>query len=249
MPDIVLKCDDCRNVLPTIPDNSFKLAITSPPYNLNLRISSRKDGSVYYHSRQIIKEISTKYDGYADNLSLDEWYELNASVVTDLIRVADLTFYNVQMVAGNKPALLQLLGDFRDNIKDIVIWDKGHSQPAMRDGVMNSGWEFIIIFQRYPESCKRRFTPAYFERGTVSNIWRIPPERGKKSDIYHGAVFPKKLVEYIITNFSTEGDWVIDPFMGTGTAGVIAKQLNRNFYGIEFIESYFDYARSRIKDA
>jgi DNA modification methylase len=48
---------------------------------------------------------------------------------------------------------------------------------------------------------------------------------------------------------SKEGDTVLDPFMGSGTTGVVAKQLGRNFIGIEIDQSYFDIATQRIDNA
>jgi site-specific DNA-methyltransferase (adenine-specific) len=42
-----------------------------------------------------------------------------------------INFFNIQIVTGSKEALFKIIGDFNKNIKDIIIWDKGHGQPAM----------------------------------------------------------------------------------------------------------------------
>jgi site-specific DNA-methyltransferase (adenine-specific) len=56
-------------------------------------------------------------------------------------------------------------------------------------------------------------------------------------------------MEYLIKTYTNEGETVLDFTMGSGTAGVAAKNLNRNFIGIELDEGYFNVARLRIEEA
>jgi site-specific DNA-methyltransferase (adenine-specific) len=53
-------------------------------------------------------------------------------------------------------------------------------------------------------------------------------------------------MSYIITLFTREGDWVLDPFLGSGTTGIASKLLNRNFIGIEREEEYMDIIKERL---
>jgi site-specific DNA-methyltransferase (adenine-specific) len=62
----------------------------------------------------------------------------------------------------------------------------------------------------------------------------------------HATVKPVKLFSYIITLFTREGDWVIDPFLGSGTTGLSSKLLNRNFIGVEREKEYFDICEERL---
>jgi len=55
------------------------------------------------------------------------------------------------------------------------------------------------------------------------------------------------LMSYLITLFTREGDWVLDPFMGSGTTGLACKLLNRNFIGIDYEEEYFNIAEERLE--
>lgn len=114
-----LKLGNCLDRLKEIPDNSVDLVLTSPPYNMNLRIRNGK-----YCSRQIVKEISTKYKSFDDNLPMDDYFEFNKSVINECLRVSDLVFFNIQMLTGNKPALFRLMGEFSNNIKEMIVWDK-----------------------------------------------------------------------------------------------------------------------------
>lgn len=229
---------NCLDVLKQMPDNSIDCVVTSPPYNMNLRIRNGK-----YCSRQIVKEISTKYEGYDDNLPMNEYFEFNKKIVDELLRVSDLVFYNVQFLTGNKPALFKLLGEFSEKVKEFIVWDKINAEPAIGEGVLNSRFEAVIVFQNSaPES--RKFETAQFGRGTLQNVWQI--KRGKKIDGSHGAVFPLELAELIIENFTKANATVLDPFLGTGTTGLAAKNLGRDFVGIEMLQKYYDIAQERI---
>lgn len=235
---ITLLQGDCLDLFGSLKDDSVNLVFTSPPYNMNLRIRNGK-----YCSRQLVKEISTKYEGFDDNLPMGDYFEFNKKVINECLRVSDLVFYNIQILTGNKPAIFRLMGEFSSVLKELIVWDKINAQPAIGAGVMNSQFELILVFQKSaPES--RAFKNANFDRGTLSNLWNI--KRGKKIDSSHGAVFPIELAEKVISNFSDVGDTILDPFLGTGTTGVVCKKLARNFIGFEINEKYLQIASERI---
>ena len=77
-----------------------------------------------------------------------------------------------------------------------------------------------------------------------SNIWK-ESQVGVEG---HPAPFPEKLVFDHIMSWSNENDTVLDCFLGSGTTGKMAKQLNRNFIGIEISPEYLKIAESRIND-
>ena len=237
----MLHLGDCLDVMRDIPDGSVDLTVTSPPYNMNLRIRNGK-----YCSRQIVKELSTKYTNFSDNLPMSDYFDFNVKVVNECLRVSDLVFYNVQFLTGNKPALFKLVGHFADKLKEYIVWDKVNSQPAIGKNVMNSRFEVLLVFQNSaPES--RSFKTAQFERGTIENLWQV--RRGKKTVENHGAVFPEEIAQKIITNFTKNGDTVLDPFLGSGTTGVAAANTGRRFIGIERDPDYFTIAQARIRTA
>ena len=240
MTKIELIQGNCLERMKDIPDGSIGMVFTSPPYNMNLRIRNGK-----HCSRQIVKELSTKYEGFDDNLPMNEYFKFNVDVVSELLRVSDLVFFNVQFLTGNKSALYKLIGHFHDKIKEFIVWDKINTQPAIGEKVLNSRFEVILVFQNTnPES--RKFNTAQFGRGTLQNLWQI--KRGAKVDKSHRATFPNELVELAIKNFSCEGETILDPFMGTGTVGVVCKNTNRNFIGIEMLPKYFHIAEKRINE-
>ncbi len=77
----------------------------------------------------------------------------------------------------------------------------------------------------------------------MRNSWEVPAEKHKTS---HPTEKPEKLLERIILIGSKERDVILDPFMGSGTTGVVAKRLNRDFIEIEIDENYFNIAQKRI---
>jgi len=233
--------ENCLETLKRIPDASVNVVVTSPPYNMNLRI---RNG--VYTSRQIVKEISTKYDGFSDNLPIDDFYRFHSEVLRELLRVSNLVFYNIQIVTGSKRAFFKMIGDFSDKLKDIIIWDKGNGQPAMQEQVLNRRSELVLVFENdYPIS--RQFRSATFKRGTLDDVWLIKRER-KKGVVNHGATFPEELLITILKNFSKENDVVYDPFLGTGTTAIVAKMMNRRYIGSELSKEYFEISKKKLKE-
>ncbi len=231
--------ENCLDTLKRIPDNFINLVVTSPPYNMNLRIRNGK-----YCSRQIVKEFSTKYEGFDDNMPIEEYYAFHLKVLRELLRTSGLIFYNIQIVTGSKRAIFKIIGELSDYLKDIIVWDKGYAQPAMAERVLNRRTELILVFDA-KNAISRQFEQVNFNRGTLDDIWQI--KRGRKITDTHSAVFPEELVKTIIDNFSSEGDLVYDPFMGTGTTAYVAKALGRNFLGSELTEKYFEIANRRLE--
>ena len=233
--------ENCLKTLSRLSDNSIDLVITSPPYNMNLRIRKGE-----YCSRQIVKELSTKYEEFSDNMPIAEYNKFHSEVLRELLRVSNLVFYNIQIVTGSKRSIFKMIGEFSEHLKDIIVWDKGHGQPSMQEQVLNRQSELILVFEKdYPIS--RQFRSATFKRGTLNDIWSIKREY-KKIIKGHNAVFPEKLVEIILNNFSKQGDTIYDPFLGTGTTAAVAKKLGRNYMGSEISKKYFDIASERVND-
>lgn len=234
--------DNCLTVLDDFIKHevTFDCIVTSPPYNMNLRVQSGK-----YMSRWGWKGnagcFSTKYENYKDDLPMEEYYEFQKSFIEKALKISPIMFYNIQVITGNKVALFKLLGYFSEYIKEVIIWNKCSSQPAMAERVLNSQFELILVFDRN-KAYNRQFDKAYFGRGTETNLWDIKRERNTLTK----AGFPKELVRRILKNFTKEGELILDPFMGSGTVGVVCNELNRGFVGIELDKKTFCEAIKRM---
>jgi len=77
------------------------------------------------------------------------------------------------------------------------------------------------------------------------SVWSIETSQTKDGD--HNATFPEELARICILAGSNKGDVVLDPFVGMGTCGVVAKKLGRNFVGVDVSQKYVKMARKRIK--
>ncbi len=76
-----------------------------------------------------------------------------------------------------------------------------------------------------------------------TNVLHLATECNNKN---HSAVFPEALPAWFIKLFTQEGDWVLDPFMGSGTTVKIAKKMNRNSIGVDIVPSYYEMVKTDI---
>ena len=219
---------DCLEILQQMIEQNRKVdaIITSPPYNMNLRVHSGKYMSRWGWKGNI-GHFSHKYKNYKDDLPMDKYFEFQDEFISKALQVTDLLFYNIQMITGNKVALFQLLGKYADKIKEVIIWNKCHGQPAMQTGVLNSQYEFIIVFQN-SKPYNRSFDYSGFARGTETNVWDIKRERNK----FIKAGFPRELIKRILNDFVPKGSTILDPFMGSCTCGLVCQELGYDFIGI-----------------
>lgn len=77
-----------------------------------------------------------------------------------------------------------------------------------------------------------------------NSIIKVPKEH---KNFFHPTQKSVALLEYLIKTYSNEGETILDNTMGSGSTGVAAKRLNRNFIGIELNEEYFKIAVKRIQ--
>ena len=230
--------ESCLVTLKRIKDNLIDTVITSPPYNMNLRIRNGK-----YCSRQIVKELTTKYDNFTDNLDIDEYNKFHSQVLSELLRVSKLVFYNIQLLTGNKRSVFKMIGDYSDYLKDIIVWDKGHAEPSIQSGVLNKRTEFVLVFEK-ENPISMKFNTAQFKRGSIDDLWLIQRENSRLSS--HKAIFPERFVYKILSNFTNEKDIIYDPFIGTGSTAIVCKKMNRYFLGSEINENYVNVALQRL---
>jgi len=145
-------------------------------------------------------------------------------------------------------------------VEHIIIGMKPHGSKSYIDNVLN--------FEALPDNIKMTYPfiqvpkPAKKEKdlgltGEEKSTRRWRDDKGMKltgsgnprietGKNIHPTTKPVKLMSYIITLFTREGDWVIDPFLGSGTSGIASKLLNRNFIGVEREKEYFDICEERL---
>ncbi len=232
---------DANQVARLMQDERARLTITSPPYNLG-------------HSASLAANVTLRGSRYVhgDSRGREEYVALLTGVTLNALAVSDIVVVDVQMLAGNKVALLEWLYGCREQVIDVAIWDKGNAAPAMAKNVLNSRFEFLIFLtnRRSKGATPRTIFTADF-RGTVSNVYA---RSGQKRNPYfhvHAATFPIHLPLWIMQTFDSDkrAGVVFDPFLGTGTTLLAAEQLGRVCYGMEIEPSYCDIVIQRWEQA
>ena len=155
------------------------------------------------------------------------------------------------------------------NLHDTMIWYK-ESCPFPDKTRYYQSFEYMFIFSKgapktfnpimepckcagqvYDSTCKNmggengrtHKTFNVNKEKVKSNIWNIAVAQNKTS---HPAVYPLQIALDHIRSWTNEGDIVLDPFMGSGTTGLAALELNRKFVGIEMNNEYFELSKQRI---
>ena len=120
------------------------------------------------------------------------------------------------------------------------------NKPAVREPYDAATIKEYLRDKRYQDQAARRRHLAAGKFAT--NLWRIPSLKGSSGEkCGHPAQKPLKLIERIVLASSDPGDLVLDPFLGSGTTAVIAKQHGRRWLGIQMNPVYARIARQRLK--
>lgn len=238
-------------------DESVHLVITSPPY------WQLKD---YGNHQQI--GFNNSYEDYVNNLSL-VWYEcyrvLNKGCRM-CINIGDQfarsVYYGRYKVIPIRTEIIKFCETIGFDYMGAIIWQKVTttnttggatvmgSFPYPRNGILKIDYEFILIFKKQGKT--HQVDKAIKEKSKMttkewneyfSGHWNFAGERQQK----HLAMFPEELPKRLIRMFSFVGDTVLDPFLGSGTTTVAAKNQNRNSVGYEINDEFLQIIKDKIK--
>lgn len=127
--------------------------------------------------------------------------------------------------------------------KDTLIWKKTNPMPRNRDRRYIPDVEMLIWFVKPGKWTYNRQNEKY-----ESSILPFAVESGGGFKRYHPTQKPVKLIEYLLSIHSNDGDVILDPFMGSGTTAIAAINTNRNFIGFELDKNYYDTCINRINE-
>lgn len=223
---VALYLGDCREILPTLP--KVDAVVTDPPYMVTpTSITHYKPGG-FFGGGWITKSYPVGHGRLFEVPDFAEWANLVFSVCTDSA--------------------------------DAYFMTNDRELPRMREALEAGGWKFhnLLVWKKqsgipnrwYFKDCE--FT-LYMFRGVAKTIRN--PGSGQffacahPSPREHDSEKPTELMARYVENSTDTTQTVLDPFMGSGTTGVAAVKLGREFIGIEIEPKYFDIACRRVSEA
>ena len=248
---------DCVEKLKELQEGSVDLTVTSPPYD-NLRTY---EGDLQW-GEHIWKEVFVQLYRVTKKGGVVVWV------------VGDATINGSESGTSFKQALWAKECGF--NLHDTMIYQKAGTGACGSNLSYWQSFEYMFVFSKgKPTTINRIQDQVNARAGTVctrgrvakngaekdlarrvipamsvrTNVWRFLAGNNGDDKVSHPAKFPEALASDHIKSWSSVGDLILDPFMGSGTTGAMAKRHGRRFIGIEKVEKYFEVAKARIEAA
>src|SRR5919198_181689 len=238
---------DCVAEMSKLPAGSVDLVFADPPYNLQLK------GELKRPDESHVDAVNDDWDKFSSFAAYDDFTRAWLLAARRLMKPSATlwvigSYHNIFRVG----AIMQDLGFW---ILNDIVWRKSNPMPNFRGRRFTNAHETLIWAAREPNK-GYTFNYEALKAGNddvqVRSDWTIPlctgeerlksPE-GKK---LHPTQKPEALLARVILAASRPGDLVLDPFLGSGTTGAVAKKLGRCFIGIERDAAYAAAAQARI---
>jgi adenine-specific DNA-methyltransferase len=247
---IVVYPGDCMDLLREIPDESLQLVVTSPPYNIG-------------------KE-------YEQRLDLDDYLAQQAQVISESVRALSPqgsicwqvgNYVDRGAIVPLDAVLYPVFANLGLRMRNRVVWHFEHGLHCSRrfsgrhetimwftktdDYVFNL--DAVRVPQKYPGKKHFKGPKAGQYSGNPlgknpGDVWLIPNVKSNHVEkTEHPCQFPVELVERLVLSLTNEGDWVLDPFLGTGSTIIAAIRHGRRGVGAEIVPKYVDLSRQRIE--
>ena len=247
---------DCRQ-MNLVADKSVQLIVTSPPYWQLKDYGS--DKQIGYHE---------DYETYINNLNLvwKECYRVLDNGCRLCVNIGDqfarAVYYGRYKVIPIRTEIIKFCEAIGFDYMGAIIWQKQTttnttggaslmgSFPTPRNGILSIDYEFILIFKKLgkPDVAVSREVKEQSKMTTeewreyFSGHWTFG---GARQD-GHIAMFPEELPKRLIKMFAFKGETVLDPFMGSGTTALAARNLERNSIGYEINPEFIEIARRKL---
>lgn len=241
---------DCLDVLKTIEADTLQLVVTSPPYNIGKEYEKRLHLDLYLRQQaQVIAECAR---ALSPNGSI--CWQVGNYVDNGAIIPLDTVLYPIFAGLGLK-------------MRNRIVWHFEHGLHCSRR--FSGRYENIIWFtksddyifnldairvpQKYPG--KKYFKGPKAGQYSCNplgknpgDLWVIPNVKSNHVEkTAHPCQFPVELIERLVLSMTDEGNWVFDPFLGTGTSVIAAIRHKRRGAGSETVDKYVTLARNRIE--
>ncbi len=234
-----------------ISDKSFKLIVTSPPYNIG-------------------KE-------YESKLSIDAYLAYQKSVISECVRLLDDrgsicrqigNFVDKGEIIPLDALLYPIFRDLGLKLRNRIIWHFGHGLHCSKR--LSGRYETINRWTKSDDDYTWNLDPIrvpskypnkrYFKGPKIgqlsgnpkgknpSDVWEFPNVKNNHPEkTIHPCQFPVELVERLVLSMTDDNDTVFDPYMGVGSTLLAALKHGRNAYGCDIVDAYVDIAADRLK--
>lgn len=247
---LVLYTGDCRELLEQIPANSLQLIVTSPPYNIGKPYEKKMQLEQYLDQQRETIGGCVKALNSRGSICWQVGNHINRNSIVPL----DIALYPIFQSLGLKLRNrivwhfehgLHCSKRFSGRYETILWFTKSDSYTFNLDGVR--------VPQKYP-------TKKYFKgpkAGQIScnplgknpgDMWVVPNVKHNHVEkTAHPCQFPVELVERLVLALTNPGEWVFDPFLGSGTTVIAALMHGRRAAGAEIVPKYMEIVRKRIQ--
>lgn len=248
--NVIVLGDVCK-VLQEVPDESFHLTFTSPPYY------NARDYSIYKSYKEYLDFLEQVFALTHAKTKEGRFLIVNTSpiIIPRISRQHSSKRYPIPFDIHG--FLVKMGWEFIDDI----VWEKPETSVKNRTAGFlqhrkplaykpNAVTEYLMVYRKQTDKLID-WNIRQYDRKTVnqskvrgeyetSNVWKIDP----RHDRVHSAVFPADLCSRVIQYYSFKNDLVFDPFAGSGTFGRVAKKMGRFFFLTEKNEEYFEYMQT-----
>lgn len=256
---------DCESVLKSIRGNSIDLIVTSPPYT-----DRRSDTYGGIKPDKYVDWFIPKSEEFLRVLKPTGTFILNIKEATEnrekglyvlhlILALKEQGWYWTEEFIWHKKNSFpgKWPNRFRDSWERLLQFNKqphfAMYQDAVRIPIGKWGDVRLKNLSEADKTRKDSQVGSGFGRKVANwasrdlvyptNVLHLATETGNRN---HSAVFPEAIPEWFIKLFSKEGDWVMDPFAGSGTTLSVADRLDRNSVGIEVLRKYHTIAKSNL---
>ena len=238
MNSIKLINGDCLEEIEKLPDDSVDLIVTDPPYNLGAFMRSRDTN---------LKKMRKNFFGDAgwDDLEFEQWTEHMKKFFDQSKRIlkkgGSMIVFMAVIKVESIIAIAEKTGLY---YKTTGIWHKTNPMPRNMNLHFVNSTESWIYFTNVTK------TGTFNNKGKVLHDFLESSVASKKEKRYggHPTQKPEGVIDHFVSILSNPGDVIMDPFMGSGTTGVVSKRTGRSFIGIELQSDYFQVCLKRMAD-
>lgn len=244
-----IRLEDCLKVLRDLPDESVDLVVSSPPYNIGKEYESKRHLDTYLAEQTVVLRECARVLRSTGSI----FWQIGSYSNKGMLVPLDIRFFPILESLGLQP-------------RNRIVWVRQHGLHATRkfsarhESILwftkSDAYTFNLDGVRVPQKWQNKKAHRGEKKGELSchpdgknpgDIWVFQNvKHNHEEQTIHPAQFPEGLIARIVLATTNRGDVVLDPYMGTGTVAVVARDQGRHFVGAETEPKYHSVAMRRL---